>query len=604
MSRLLSTLIFCAFFASAFGQFGTIGLIGSATDGGWDEDTPMVQDPDDPNLWTLEITLMDGLAKFRADNDWAVNWGAEDFPIGTGVQGGDDIPVIAGDYTVSINTETGEYFFDYASDIGIIGSATPFGWDREVFMFVDPDNPDEYFVTLDLFAGEAKFRADGNWDLNWGGTEFPEGIAEENSSSNIPIPQAGKYNIFFNRVTAAYRFEAIIEYSSIGLLGSATAGGLAEETPLTRNNDDPEVWEGTVELTEGSLIFVADSGAVSWGGPSFPEGIAEEDGSDIVVTAGQAGRYLVSFNTSTLAYEFLLIATYETIGIVGDAVDSWEVDLPMEQDPNNELIWSVRAEFSTGLALFRADNSFDVNWGAGTFPQGTAVRDGAEIPVIAGEYRVTFNTTTGVYNFEEVFEYDAVSLVGQSGPFNAWPDPADMGAVDFFLNKGEEDPHDWTANSVTLRNFADDADGGIKFRADTAWTVNWGATDFPEGVGTPGGPNIEPVAGEYSVAFNSLSGEYAFGPVVSTREEILRPSAITLQPNPARSTVNIIMDTDRLGDNLLLRVYDLSGRELMSQRVDFEPTLSMDVSKLQAGSYFISISDGQYLISKQLVVVR
>lgn len=564
----------------------------------------MVQDPDDPNLWTLEVALVEGFAKFRADNSWDVNWGATDFPIGTGEQNGPDIPVIAGDYTVTFNSETGEYFFDYASDIGIIGSATPFGWDREVFMFVDPDNPDEYFVTLDLVAGAAKFRADGNWDLNWGGLDFPEGIGEE-GGPDIPVPQAGKYNIFFNRTTAAYRFEAIVEYTSIGLLGSATPGGLAEETFLSRDGGDPDLWRGTVELTEGSLIFVADSGAVSWGGPSFPAGVAEEDGSDIVVTAAEAGNYLVSFNTSTLAYEFLIIGSYDAVSIIGDATPGgWENDTPMERDAEDESIWRLRVELNTGEAKFRADNDWAVNWGGGTFPVGVAERDGPNIPVIGGEYRIIFNSTTGEYNFEEVFEYGAVSLVGQSGPFNAWPGEGDMGAVDFFLNKGTEDPHDWTANSVTLRNFADDDDGGIKFRADTAWTVNWGAADFPEGIAVPNGPNIEPVAGEYSVAFNSLSGEYAFGAPVSTREEILRPSAITLQPNPARSTVNIIMDTDRLGDNLLLRVYDLSGRELMSQRVDFEPTLSLDVSKLQAGSYFISISDGQYLISKQLVVVR
>jgi hypothetical protein len=49
--------------------------------------------------------------KFRAEDDWAVNWGAEDFPVGTGTQDGPNIPVTAGTYAISLVTDTGEYAF-------------------------------------------------------------------------------------------------------------------------------------------------------------------------------------------------------------------------------------------------------------------------------------------------------------------------------------------------------------------------------------------------------------------------------------------------------------------------------------------------------------
>jgi hypothetical protein len=55
------TIFLLAFFMLAHGQaqtFETIGIIGSATPGGWDSSTPMVQDDQNAHLWTLsEIEL-------------------------------------------------------------------------------------------------------------------------------------------------------------------------------------------------------------------------------------------------------------------------------------------------------------------------------------------------------------------------------------------------------------------------------------------------------------------------------------------------------------------------------------------------------------------
>jgi hypothetical protein len=68
------------------GDFCTIGLIGSATPGEWGTDTDMrIADPErvDLNTWTLTVFLKGGAeAKFRASDDWGVNWGGSDFPSG------------------------------------------------------------------------------------------------------------------------------------------------------------------------------------------------------------------------------------------------------------------------------------------------------------------------------------------------------------------------------------------------------------------------------------------------------------------------------------------------------------------------------------------
>jgi hypothetical protein len=66
----------------------------------------MVQDANDPNVWTLTIKLTDGEAKFRANDAWDINWGSSDFPSGTATQNGPNMKVVAGDYTVTFNSST------------------------------------------------------------------------------------------------------------------------------------------------------------------------------------------------------------------------------------------------------------------------------------------------------------------------------------------------------------------------------------------------------------------------------------------------------------------------------------------------------------------
>jgi hypothetical protein len=53
------------------------------------------------------------------------------------------------------------------SDIGIIGSATPFGWDSDVDMTKNDVDTNLYSVTMELVVGEAKFRQNDDWAVNW-----------------------------------------------------------------------------------------------------------------------------------------------------------------------------------------------------------------------------------------------------------------------------------------------------------------------------------------------------------------------------------------------------------------------------------------------------
>jgi hypothetical protein len=218
---LISTLLWTLFF-SAYSQVTTVGIIGTSTPNGWDSDTDLIQDTGNPDLWTLEITLQEGEAKFRANDDWAINWGAVDFPSGTGTQDGPNIPVLAGDYAITFNSATGEYSFVDISPIGIIGSATPGGWDEDTNMHRDTLEHG-YVVVITLTEGEAKFRKDDDWVVNWGAADFPTGIGVQDGP-NIPVSPAGKYRVTLDTMTGAYHFEPVIEFNTIGIIGDAGHG--------------------------------------------------------------------------------------------------------------------------------------------------------------------------------------------------------------------------------------------------------------------------------------------------------------------------------------------------------------------------------------------
>jgi hypothetical protein len=91
----------------------SIGIIGTATTGQWDTETPMTRVAGSTADWTLTTALTTGEAKFRANNAWDLSWGSTTFPTGTGVTAnGPNIPITGGNYTILFNDATGEYQFN------------------------------------------------------------------------------------------------------------------------------------------------------------------------------------------------------------------------------------------------------------------------------------------------------------------------------------------------------------------------------------------------------------------------------------------------------------------------------------------------------------
>ena len=75
-----------------------IGIIGPAQEGGWNADTDLTYNAQ-TGAWEGTVTFTAGAMKFRANDDWAINWGAS---LEALVQGGADITVEAGTYDVAL----------------------------------------------------------------------------------------------------------------------------------------------------------------------------------------------------------------------------------------------------------------------------------------------------------------------------------------------------------------------------------------------------------------------------------------------------------------------------------------------------------------------
>lgn len=84
------------------------GVIGSATPNAWDSDQDMTYNKE-LRVLTLTVDLVPGEIKFRANDDWAINYGDTDRD-GEPELGGENIPIAeAGNYTIVLDLSKAKY---------------------------------------------------------------------------------------------------------------------------------------------------------------------------------------------------------------------------------------------------------------------------------------------------------------------------------------------------------------------------------------------------------------------------------------------------------------------------------------------------------------
>lgn len=93
-----------------------VGILGTALHGYDDvpgvKSTPMKLIDPRQGLWETTLELKNGTVKFRTRNSWNENWGGNSFPEGKLLFYGENIPVKAGRYRISLNLKDNTYRFD------------------------------------------------------------------------------------------------------------------------------------------------------------------------------------------------------------------------------------------------------------------------------------------------------------------------------------------------------------------------------------------------------------------------------------------------------------------------------------------------------------
>ena len=177
-----------------------------------------------------------------------------------------------------------------ASEWGVVGSATPNGWNGpDIKMWNSTDGNLVAYATLS--AGEIKFRKNNDWGVNLGGSNG----TLSSGGSNIAVT-AGTYKITINVSKNTYS----IETSSWGIIGSGARGWGDNDDVAMTYEGSTNSWVVKNIALDGEIKFRLNHswgtnfGADSTDNPAAAlEGDIKSGGNNIKVPAG---TYNVSFS--------------------------------------------------------------------------------------------------------------------------------------------------------------------------------------------------------------------------------------------------------------------------------------------------------------------
>ena len=242
----------------------SLGLIGSATVGGWDKETPLEYDGV-ANTYSVVTTLTkDGEYKPRANDNWGYAIDAD----GIFKDGGDNF---------KFEGETGEYKVvvdvnKHPFAVKVLSTAFPTeefiyipgnhqGWSPEAAQALRTSDFDGVYKGFSNLNGDFKFtkqRAWGSSGDEYNSNDFSTyegGLAPSTDGSNINMPTAGFYYIVADVMNAKLTATA----TTWGIIGDATAGGWDSDQNMTWDSDK-KCWTATLTLTDGTMKFRANDG--------------------------------------------------------------------------------------------------------------------------------------------------------------------------------------------------------------------------------------------------------------------------------------------------------------------------------------------------------
>ena len=200
-------------------------LVGDATVAGWDNNKgnqPLFRSGTNPKLYKFTGYFKAGTFKVISKlGSWIPMYGMGSG--GTLVYRGTDADAdpanfsitTAGYYTFTMDLQTLKYTLvpydaSAATGYGVIGyigssrTGTEAGWGDDTDMVQSTFDPHIWTLTISLFDGKGKFRANNAWDVNWGGdTAFSGYTANGAGGGDIPVAKS-KYKVYFNDLDGSY----------------------------------------------------------------------------------------------------------------------------------------------------------------------------------------------------------------------------------------------------------------------------------------------------------------------------------------------------------------------------------------------------------------
>ena len=405
----------------------------------------------------------------------------------------------------------------------------------------------------------------GNWGRPSSGSQFPTGIAENNTGNFDTGIIAGTYTLTFNSVTWEYSFSGGAPISVVKIVGTsvATAGG---ESMITSNGN---LYTLTTTLTAGSFQFELDG--IPNGGLTFPNGTADDPSAQVPVTAG---TWVITIDVSSGNYTFTTyVSPLVNISILGAATPiGWSPTAVQEdtqklnnKDDANENYYLPELALTVENCKFRTNKDWDnfPSYGGTSFPMGPVAGDNSDIAVTtAGTYSVSFKRSTKAYSFFA----PTVGIIGAA--IGGWDDANE-------INMTTTDNITFTKMGVVVSN------GPCKFRLDNRWVKSWGSSSFPSGTAaTSGQPDIPATAGTYNVTFNRLTGAFTFADALATTS--FQSLGFSVSPNPTNSAWSFNASKDAIAN---IQIVDLLGKVVVNTT-----STTVDASALTTGIYFAKVN--------------
>jgi starch-binding outer membrane protein SusE/F len=345
--------------------------------------------------------------KFTSSPDWDhINYGDSGTPgvlttdgLANGMSASEP-----GYYYFKVNTQALTYEMYRVESFGLIGTATPGGWNTSTTMDFNPATK-LFTKTVELSGGALKFRANNDWAHNYGpeNSDALNGTLTKTDAA-ITIADAGVYTITLDltRTQAPYKFSYKVEKGSVSTTPAklSVPGEYQAWTPSSA----PVIYAINENEFEG-YIYIAVAGgfkftsAPDWDHVNYGDGGGGNLSTDPLagdLSVAETGYYRVKVNTSTLKYEIYKVNSF---GVIGTATPgSWDNSTPMTYDPETGL-WSVSVDLVNGALKFRANNSWDVNYGPSDSNalSGTLMQTDAAISISEpGNYTVTLDMSRSV----------------------------------------------------------------------------------------------------------------------------------------------------------------------------------------------------------------